>query len=142
MSKELEALGVRVGRTYKTSSSSVQGMELSHHETTEFQLHLPKVTPVKAHFTKEGLGKKIAKLFKKELQTGDAAFDREVYISTDTPDDTGKLLANERVREAVALVIACGGAIAVDGDKVTMEVEGRNDGDDANVTAVVRALLS
>src|SRR5205823_11211649 len=105
MSKELEALGVKVQRTFKTASSSIQGMEVSHHETTEFHLHLPQVTPIKAHFTQEGLGKKITKLFKKELQTGDAEFDRAIYIATDTPDDTRKLLANEQVRQTIALAV-------------------------------------
>lgn len=141
MSQQLEALGVKVKRTYKSSSTSVNGMELSAHETTEFALVLPRATPLKAHFTKEGFGKKIAKLFKKELQTGDAAFDREIFIATDTPDHTTKLLADEQVRQTIALAVGFGGAIAIDGDQVTIEVEGRQDGDDATVTALVKALL-
>jgi len=142
MSQQLEALGVKVKRTYKSSSSSVNGMELSQHHTTEFAMQLPKVTALKVHFTKEGLGKKIAKLFKKELQTGDADFDRAVFIATDTPDDTAKFLEAESVRQAIALAVGFGGYCDVDGDKVVIEVEGRQDGDDASVTAIVTALLA
>jgi hypothetical protein len=138
---QLEALGVHVTRTYKSSSTSVSGMELASSETTEFGLVLPKPSEVKAHFTKEGLGKKIAKLFKKELQTGDAAFDAAVFIATDTPDETAKLLASEDVRNAIALTIQTAGPIDIDHDTVRMEVAGRQDGDDAAVLALVRALI-
>lgn len=142
MSQQLEALGIKVKRMFKSSSSSINGMELASGETTEFTLLLPRPTAIKAHFTKEGLGKKIAKLFKKELQTDDAAFDDAVFIATDTPDTTAKLLASEDVRAAIALTIQTAGPVDIDGATVKIEVQGRQDGDDATVTTLAKALLS
>lgn len=142
MSQQLEALGVTVKRAFKSSSTSINGMELASGETTEFTLLLPRATAIKAHFTKEGLGKKIAKLFKKELQTGDAAFDSAVFIATDTPEATASLLASEEVRAAIALTIQTAGPVDIDSATVQIEVQGRQDGDDAAVTTLAKTLLA
>jgi hypothetical protein len=70
-------------------------MQLSEKETTEVTLTLPRATAVAATFSKEGIGKKLVKIFKKELQTGDQAFDDAIYISTDTPELTKALLSSD-----------------------------------------------
>jgi hypothetical protein len=142
MSQQLEAMGIQVKRVFKSSSTSINGMELASGETTEFTLLLPRATAIKAHFTKEGLGKKITKLFKKELQTGDAAFDDAVFIATDTPDTTTRLLASEDVRGAISLTIQTAGPVDIDDATVKIEVQGRQDGDDAAVTTLAKALLA
>ena len=141
MGQQLESLGVKVTRVFKSSTTSMYGVELSSGETTEFTLVLPRATSIKAHFTKEGLGKKIAKLFKKELQTGDAAFDAEVFVVTDTPETTAQLLAADDVRASIALTIQTAGPVDIDGATVKIEVQGRQDGDDAAVTTLAKALL-
>jgi hypothetical protein len=145
---QLEAMGIRVQRQFKTSSSSLNGMEVSHNETTEMRWTLPQAsavkarfTAVKARFTKEGIGKKLVKLFKKELQTGDAAFDRAIYIETDTSDATKAFLANDKVRDVIKLLVETAGPVMIDGASVTFEVFGHQDGDDANATALAEALL-
>lgn len=138
---QLEDLGIAVTRRYKTSSTSINGMELSSNETTELSLVLPRGTGIKASFAKEGLGKKLAKLFKKELQTGDASFDAAIYISTDTSEATAALLASPDVRAAIQLAVETGGPLSIDDTTVTIEVAGRQDGDDAQATAIARALL-
>ena len=65
---ELESLGVQVAKREKiTSSTSIQGMELSSNATTKLTLALPNATPLKLSLSKEGFGRKLTKLFKKEL---------------------------------------------------------------------------
>ncbi len=51
---------------------------------------------------------KLTKLFKKELQTGDAEFDKLVYITTDTPNETAAFLQSPEIRAAIALAIDTG----------------------------------
>jgi DNA helicase TIP49 (TBP-interacting protein) len=139
---QLEALGAAVlHRNYKSSSTSINGMQLSSGETTELTIKLPRAVAIKARFTKEGIVNKLGKIFKKELQTGDGDFDRAVFISTDTPDDTAKLLASDDIRALIKLNIETGGPIEIDGEHVKIEVLGRQDGDDAAATNLVRALL-
>jgi hypothetical protein len=139
---QLEDQGIMVKRSFKTTSTSVNGMELSSKETTELSILLPRPSALKAKFSKEGILDKVGKLFKKELQTGDAAFDKAIYISTDTTDETRAFLANPDVRAAVQLSVETGGPITIDGEAVTIEIAGRHDeGDDPQVVTIVRALL-
>ena len=139
---QLEDQGIMVKRSFKSSSTSVHGMELSAQETTELSILLPRPSALKAKFGKEGFMNKLGKLFKKELQTGDAAFDSAIFISTDTPDETKAFLANDQVRGAIQLSVETGGPITIDGEAVTIELLGHHeDGDDPQVVTIVRALL-
>ncbi len=138
----LENLGVSTKHRHVTSSTSINGIEVSAKETTELTLTLPRPTAVKATFAREGLGRKVLKLFKKELQTGDPAFDDAIYIATETAEATRALLADERVRAAIAATVIAGGRIDIADATVTAEVAGRVDGADAHVERVVAALLS
>ena len=140
MSK-LAALGATMQRKFKTSSTSINGMQLSESETTELTITLPREVAVKAHFSKEGFVNKLGKLFKKELQTGDAAFDAAVFIATSTPDETAKLLASEEVRNLIKFNIETGGPIDIAGATVVVEVAGRQEGEDDAATSLVTALL-
>ena len=140
MSK-LGALGATINRKFKTSSTSVNGMQLSESETTELTITLPREVAVVAHFSKEGFMNKLGKLFKKELQTGDAAFDAAVFIATTTPDATAKLLASEDVRNLIKFNIETGGPIEIGGTTVVIEVAGRQEAEDDAATNLVAALL-
>lgn len=140
---ELETMGVAVTRRYLSSSTNVNGVALSTNETTELTLALPRETPLQATFSKEGLGRKLLKIFKKELQTGDAEFDSAIYISTDTMDETKKLLESPEVRRAIAALVSTGGPIEIDGMVMTTEIGGRDEtGEPAEALVIVRALLS
>ena len=109
---------------------------------TTWTVTLPRASAVVASFTREGLSHKLKKIVKKELQTGDARFDDAVFIATDTPDDTAKLLAAAEVRAAVAAIIAAGGAVAIDARQVVIEVSGAGSDElDAHVATVTRALV-
>lgn len=128
--------------SFHTTSTQINGMELSANETTEVTLTLPRATSVAATFSKEGIGKKLVKLFKKELQTGDKAFDDAIYISTDTPEPTKALLSSDGVRELIALHVGTGGPIEIQGTTVKVVLAGRQDVEDPAVVALARALLA
>jgi class 3 adenylate cyclase len=109
---------------------------------TTWTVTLPRSAAVVASFTREGLGHKLKKIVKKELQTGDPGFDDAVFITTDTPAETAALLAPPDVRAAVAAIVAAGGAIAVDARRVTVEVAGGDtDQLEAHIGTVTRALV-
>lgn len=139
---ELAKMGVTMELAFQTSSTSINGMQLSENETTEVTLTLPRVTQVAATFSKEGIGKKLVKLFKKELQTGDQAFDDAIYISTDSPELTKALLSSETIRALIALHVGTGGPIEIHGATVKVVLAGRQDIEDPAVVDLARALLS
>lgn len=129
---DLAALGVSVKRTLVT----VDGADL-----TEIVVTLPKSTGVEATFSREGLGDKLIKIFKKEIQIGDPLFDEHVLIKTDTTEATEKLLQSTDLRAIIERVIVNGGAIEIDGFTVKLEVPGRHDKDDEVLELFVRTLL-
>jgi hypothetical protein len=83
---------------------------------------LGRSTGVRATFGPEGLSATFGKLFKKELQTGDALFDEHVHVKTETEDATANLLESEDVRTVIERVVSEGGAVAIDDKTVTFEL--------------------
>lgn len=136
-------LGVKVtNRTFKTMRASVGQVDLSNSQTTRIDLLLPKKSALHVSMRKESWGDAVVKVFKKEVQTGDAEFDRLVYISTDTPEATAAFLQPDDVRAAVGLLIETGGVLEIDGDRVMAEVIGHEQhADDITLVKVVAALL-
>lgn len=139
---ELVTMGVEMKLAFQTSSTEINGMQLSEKETTEVTLTLPRATAVAATFSKEGIGKKLVKIFKKEMQTGDKAFDDAIYISTDTPEPTKALLSSETVRELIALHVGTAGPIEIQGTSVKVVLAGRQDVEDQAVVTLARAVLA
>jgi hypothetical protein len=126
-------------------SASVGQVDISNSQTTRFELLLPKKTELKVGMRKESWGDAVVKIFKKEIQTGDAEFDKLVYISTDTPEATAGFLKADDVRAAVGLLIETGGVLEIDGDRVTAEAVGHiqeREGDDITLVKIVAALLA
>jgi len=139
---ELESLNVQIAKREKiTSSTSINGMELSGSSTTKLTLVLPNATPLKLSLSKEGFGRKLTKLFKKELQTGDKPFDDAIYIATDTPDQAKQFLSSELVRQAIQFCVQAAGPVEIDTNTVIVEVPGSDDGVPPEVVTIVRALL-
>lgn len=139
---ELESLGVKIEKREKiTSSTSINGMELSGSSSTKLVLALPNATPLKLSLSKEGFGRKLTKLFKKEMQTGDQAFDDAIYIATDTPDQAKHFLSSDTVRAAVQFCVTAAGPVEIDSNTVTLEIPGHDDGVPPEVVTIVRALL-
>ncbi len=142
---KFDSLGVKASRKFVTNSTSlnVGGADttLSQSETTELALTLPRPAAVRASFSREGLGTKLIKVFKKELQTGDRSFDDLVYISTDTPDATAALLQSLDTRATIQACVVMGGSLAIDGTSVTAVVAGHDHEDDPGLVRLCTALL-
>jgi hypothetical protein len=140
---ELESLGVQIAKREKlTSSTSINGMELSSSTTTKLVLALPKEVPLKLSLSKEGFGRKLVKLFKKELQTGDKTFDDAIFIATETSDAAATFLSSDDVRQAIYFCVAGAGPVEIDANMVTLEVPGDDDSVPREVITIVRALLA
>lgn len=139
---ELASMDVTMKLSFQTSSTEISGMQLSEKETTEVTLTLPRATAVAATFSKEGIGKKLVKIFKKEMQTGDTAFDDAIYISTDTPEPTKALLSSDVVRELITLHVGTAGPIEIQGSTVKLVLAGRQDVEDPAAVTLARALLA
>ena len=90
---------------------------------------LPHPTGIRASFSREGLKHSVLKLFKSEMQVGDPTFDKLVYISTETRDQTARLVAAESVQVAILAFVGTGGDVTIDDDVVTLRV--RDDVDDS-----------
>ena len=128
--------------THETSTASVGGLELSNTQTTLVALTLPRPAPIRASFVREGLAAQLVKLFKRELQTGDATFDQAVYITTDTADATSAWLADAGIRARVLELVESGGSIEIEGTKVRARIGGGHTRDeDPTLMRVVEALL-
>ena len=139
---ELESMGIVVQRSFSTSSTEVQGIAVSSSETTELSFTLPKESPVRATFTKEGFTKKFVKIFKKEIQTGDEPFDQTVYIATETPEETTKLLESNVVRAIIARIVGGGGAVELDGGFVKLALPGHHESEDDDTITLVKAFVA
>ena len=140
----LEQLGVTTERQFQTDNSSLNlgGLELSNasKKTTKLTLTLPTATPIKAEFCSEGLAKKLIKIFKKELQTGDQSFDDAVYITTETPEATTRFLESPEVRALVAALVATG-PLEINSNTVTAVTPNHVHDEDEDVNRLVAALL-
>ena len=141
----LANLGVEAQRAFITNQSSVSvgGMNVSQtsQELTKLTMMLPRPTSVHASFRKESWGDALVKVFKKELQTGDPAFDKLVYITTDTPDATSAFLRSPDTRNAIALAIETGGPIEIAGNQVVAHSIGHDRNDDPTIVRIIAALL-
>lgn len=138
----LEQLGVVITREFDTRSIALQGIEVHSRETTALHVTLPRPTAVQASFHREGVGRKVVKLFKKELQIGDATFDDAVHISTTDEAATQAFLSDQHVRDAIVEIVEEGGCVEIAGTVVEIEVAGHESGDDLRVTRIVEALLA
>lgn len=137
---ELSSLCTKVERSFNTQSTQVNGITVSSKTTTRFALRLARAARLTASFSPEGLGKKLIKLFKKELQTGDAAFDDAVYVSTDTPEATAAFLQDPSVRALIGELVESG-PVEIEGEVIGCEVPGKVESDPADLARLVRAVL-
>lgn len=137
---QLESSGVTVDRSFNTTTTELNGITVSSKTTTRFTLVLPKEARIKASFSKEGLVKKLVKLFKKELQTGDQAFDDAVYISTDTPEATATFLTDPNLRAIIAELVEHGG-VEIEGTALSCELIGKVQNEPDELVRLVKAAL-
>jgi hypothetical protein len=135
----LSDLTTSIDRSFETSSVKVNNVVVSSKTTTRFTLGLPKASPFTASFRGEGIVEKITKIFKKELQTGDAEFDKQVYITTDTPDATTSFLADENVRLLIGGFVRSG-SVEIEGSTINLSVDGHENGEPREVIELLRLL--
>jgi len=133
-------IGVRVQASKVVHTREIGGVTTE----TEFALFtcmLPSAPKVQASFSREGLGNKIVKLFKKELQVGDKTFDDAVYVSTDTPKETAALLESEKIQNTILMCVTSGGYIEIEGPQVKAQIPATNTNEDPSLFAFVQALM-
>jgi hypothetical protein len=88
--------------------------------TRTHHLVLAKVTPVRARFVKQGWAELAKKLFVKEVEVGEKAFDDAVYIATDTEDAVRTLLGAARVRAALVALAAKDCIVDIGSEELTI----------------------
>lgn len=142
--KTLEQLGVTIRRGFVTQSSSTEvgGEEVasSTKKSTQLTLKLPGEAPIQATFSAEGIGHKVVKIFKREVQCGDPSFDDAVYIETQTPEKTAHMLQSPDVRELIKGLLVHG-PVAITGSTVTLTVPGHVEGEDESAVRLINTLL-
>ena len=140
-SQTLASMGVVTQKIIQTGGAIAAGA-MSGQEVTRYNMRLPVSPRLQANFRKESWGDSLVKVFKKELQTGDAEFDKLVYISTDTPTRTQAFLTRE-MRNAIAYMLDTGGSLEINNEEVSAVSGGIDapDQDDQTVLKLVRALL-
>lgn len=77
--------------------------------TTRVWGAIPFDLALSAHISPEDWFRKVQKLFGKELQVGDPAFDDAMYIQTDTPDALAEALRSEGLRAAILHAVGTDG---------------------------------
>ncbi|MCY1053951.1 hypothetical protein [Nannocystis sp. SCPEA4] len=135
-----DEIGVSVEESTLTETLEIGPMR-SEKQFAVRKLQLPEVPAVQASFSREGITKKIFKLFKKELQVGDGTFDDIVYVSTDTPEQTAALLTSPDVRALILHAVDGGGAIEIDGKQVVLKIPSDQALDDLTAFRFVQKLL-
>ncbi len=115
----LRAAGVTFSKTDTSTTINVSGVALAGASSAgeKYELTLPRPATFKAAFGKEGIIQKLAKIFSKELQVDDPAFDDKVYVRA-ADEDTERFLENEDVRNLIVEFVGEGGTVAVDGSRV------------------------
>lgn len=136
-----ESLGVQVRRSTETRSLDVGGIR-SEREFTVTTVVLPRDPRVQAKFSSEGIGGKLVKLFRKEVQVGDKTFDDAVYVSTGTPTETEAFLRSEDIQSTILACVTTGGTIEIDGREVKVRASGSDTDEDPAIVRLVRALLA
>ncbi|MDB4955734.1 MAG: hypothetical protein JWO36_3303 [Myxococcales bacterium] len=134
--------GLGVTRKRRFLSSSGDEVTADSAERTEHAYTLPKSTEIQATFSREGLGNKLRKIFKREVQTGDGLFDEAVNIKTDTAETTAALLESRDLRAVIERLIANGGALEIDGAIVKVDLPGRQELDAEVEMLLVTTLVS
>ncbi len=135
----LEARGATVQQASLTSTTSV-GPITSERTGVREVWTLPSAPSVQATFGSEGFFTMVKKLFSKELQTGDEAFDSAVYIQSTTPEATQAWLASPDVRAALTAIVKSGETFAIEGNTATGAIYW--DATDAGSPALIAQLVA
>lgn len=109
-----------------------------HHVT--ISIDVEEAVPVAAHFEPEKVKHRLVKLFKEELQAGDARFDDAIYIVDDHRHATEQLLHIEGAREAILVLVEGGGRLELTPGHLELRREQRGRTDLSMFVCAARAL--
>jgi hypothetical protein len=135
----------RAGDAWRMSELAKLGVEVTQQargENTELVFTLPRALDVRASFAPESLATKVRKVFKHEIQVGDAIFDDAVNIRTDTEKATVALLEQEDVRAAIESLVVNNGVLELDGKQAKVELPGKHGSDNELAMNIVRVLVA
>jgi hypothetical protein len=135
----LEARGATVQQASLTSTTSVGPISSERSGVREVWT-LPSAPSLQASFGSEGFFTMVKKLFSKEIQTGDEAFDSAVFIQSATPEATQAWLASPEVRAALIAVVKSGETFTIEGNTVTGSIYW--DASDAGAPEVIAQLVA
>lgn len=130
------ALGVKV-ECHESETPSMTGRV--QHER-KLVVVLPRPTNVYVRFVREGFLERAKKLFVEEVEVGSAVFDDLIYVVTSTRDATAALLANERVQQALLLLVNDSRHVAIEGAEVrVIDSDVHDDSRDSTAEALALA---
>jgi hypothetical protein len=138
----LEAQGIPCKVSHATSASSfgLGGVRIpiSASVSTRYRFIVPEPPAVQVSFAPEKVRHKLIKVFKKELQLGDAEFDTAVYIDTDEEARVAAFLEAESTRALVLDIVGGGGQIAIGDARIQVVFAGSDRADaDEQLTAAM-----
>jgi hypothetical protein len=130
------ALGVRV-LTQESRRPSLSGRV---ERQVRLVIALPREQPISASFVYEGFVERAKKVFVDEVEVGSAVFDDLIYVVTSTREATSKLLAQERVQQALLLLVDETRHVEVEGSEIRVfDSEATGDSRDATAEALALA---
>ncbi len=119
----LRDAGARCERSTVSESLEIAGVKAAREGYDERWL-LPSAPQVQGRFAHEGFLQRLNKVFQREVHSGDAKFDAEVFIDTTTEQETRAWLSDAGRREMVLTVVKSGGYVLSDGSFVEIRVLG------------------
>lgn len=110
-----------------------------------FKAHRVREVPsatlgLQVRFEPEGFVERVSKLFTREVQAGDPRFDEGVFVKTESPVTTARLLARPDVRALISAVVE-EGYVELNGKTLVVQLAGRHTDDPPVLLKLVRALL-
>lgn len=117
----IQNAGVHLEQRTNTSSINIGGVDVSSSASEVYCFTLPQAAGFDGGFGSEGVIQKLAKVFSKEIQVGDSAFDDKVYVRGNS-DELNRFLQSEVVRDLIVDIVAPGGSVAVEGSTVKVAV--------------------
>jgi hypothetical protein len=137
---EFAEMGVKIRQVNEVKTITTPDDVDEARAFTVFTLTLPSRPKVQATFTSESLRKKISKLFKSEIQTGDSRFDDEVFVKTDTRSETAAFLQSDDVKDTIVDAVRSGGSVEIQDSMCVLRMPGANASDSA-IVRFVQALI-
>jgi hypothetical protein len=140
VSSELQRLGVTATFKYRRTPLNNNGNPVDG-GTGELVLELPRALPVTAKFSARGITARVVELVTHRIESGDAAFDDAIHVSSSTREETTALLGNAELRRLLAADVTAGRPWEIDGAKAVLRFPGYTPDPGTRAIAVLEALF-